>query len=294
MARQVRSRIAPTPSGLVHEGNAYNFLLAWLHTRSENGKLVLRIDDVDLEKTRLEFVEDIFNSLSWLGLDWDEGPSDVEDFKSRYSLVHSFDAFHDAFNFLIESGVLFPCSCSRNALQGIVKYPGTCLHGVVGKPPFSWRLKPKLPESVWMKDEKEELRELKSFDEMQHSVIWRRINFPAYHLFSVVYDIQHRINLIVRGEDLVASSLFQIALSDLLPKNDFAENRFLHHGLILDERGEKLSKTEGAASLKIQREGGGNTKALFRRFCAWRNYSKSADNLSELLELFIEMEKSKF
>lgn len=292
MANRVRSRIAPTPSGLVHEGNAYNFLLAWLHTRSENGKLILRIDDVDLGRTRIEFVADIFESLDWLGIDWDEGPRNLDDFLLSHSLLYSLKSFREAFDFLNNQGALFPCACTRNSLHGIVKYPGTCLHGVKGPEPYCWRLKTELPANLRMKDEKGEWKELSCSDEMQHSVIWRRIDFPAYHLFSVVADIQRKVNLIVRGADLIPSSLFQIALSKLLPENSFAENRFLHHDLLMDEKGEKLSKSEGAASLKIQRAKGQSPKALYQRFCVWRNYPRQVDNLKDLLSLFTEVEKS--
>lgn len=75
------SRLAPTPSGFLHKGNAFNFLLNWLLTRSANGKVLLRIDDLSTKVVLDEHLEDVFQSIEWLGLDWDMGPNGIDDFK---------------------------------------------------------------------------------------------------------------------------------------------------------------------------------------------------------------------
>lgn len=77
----IRSRIAPTPSGYLHIGNAYNFLFTYLLVRAKKGELLLRIDDLDFERKRPEYVEDIFQTLEWMGLDWDLGPEGAESFE---------------------------------------------------------------------------------------------------------------------------------------------------------------------------------------------------------------------
>ena len=84
---KLHSRIAPTPSGFLHLGNALNFIFTWLVVRKNQGKLHLRIDDIDALRFRPEYLQDIFYALEWLGLDWDSGPSGPEDFLSHHSLL---------------------------------------------------------------------------------------------------------------------------------------------------------------------------------------------------------------
>jgi glutamyl/glutaminyl-tRNA synthetase len=88
-----RTRIAPTPSGFLHAGNAWSFLIAWLWARSRGGSVHLRIDDLDTARMRPEFVEEIFASLSWLGLDWDSGPRDAGEFGARFSQRHRLSEY---------------------------------------------------------------------------------------------------------------------------------------------------------------------------------------------------------
>src|SRR5690606_41399145 len=120
------TRIAPTPSGLLHLGNAWSFTLTWLAARAAGGHVWLRIDDLDAARAQDEYLEDIFASLRWLGLDWDSGPRDVADFKARYSQTLRLDRYRAAVETLKAGGHLYACTCTRSQLRGAGPiYPGT-------------------------------------------------------------------------------------------------------------------------------------------------------------------------
>ena len=95
MKTQFKTRIAPTPSGLLHEGNGTSFILTYALARAHQGQVVLRIDDLDAERMRLEYLDDIFRTLDWLGIDWDEGPSSVADFQLNWSQHHRLDLYQN-------------------------------------------------------------------------------------------------------------------------------------------------------------------------------------------------------
>jgi glutamyl-tRNA synthetase len=138
MSAGPRTRIAPTPSGFLHAGNAWSFMLAWLCARSRGGFVALRIDDLDSDRLRPEYLEDIFASLAWLGLDWDAGPRDARDFQSHFSQSHRLADYRAALETLradkvdedggrtegsVASGSIaqrpriYPCACSREQVR---------------------------------------------------------------------------------------------------------------------------------------------------------------------------------
>ncbi|MEK7393910.1 MAG: glutamate--tRNA ligase family protein, partial [Fibrobacterota bacterium] len=115
----VRTRLAPTPSGALHAGNAFSFLLAWLWARSQGGKVVLRIEDVDTSRARPDWIEAVFRDLEWLGLDWDEGPEGPTDHQSAYrqSSAARQERYAAIWRDWTESGLLYPCRCTRADLR---------------------------------------------------------------------------------------------------------------------------------------------------------------------------------
>lgn len=129
MPQEIRGRLAPTPSGYLHLGNACNFLLTWLLVRRAGGSLRLRIDDADAGRSRPEFIDDIFRQLEWLGLDWDLGPVGPDDFAARYSQLKRLERYRELLRKLSERELVFPCTCSRKQIQALSPnglYPGTC------------------------------------------------------------------------------------------------------------------------------------------------------------------------
>ncbi len=252
----IRSRIAPTPSGLLHLGNGVNFAVTWTLVRAAGGILRLRIDDADSGRTRPEFVEDVFRQLDWLGIDWDEGPSGVDDFFRNHSQLLRRGRYLEFLSALRRAGAVYPCSCSRREIRAAAAnglYPGTCRSGVRRGGPFALRLRVADNAAVKVDGVAVPLAR-----RMGDFVLWRKDDLPAYQLASLADDIDGGINLIVRGEDLVESSAAQLYLASLLGGEGagFAAARFVHHPLVRGRDGEKLAKSKGSLTLAAMRAAG--------------------------------------
>jgi len=261
----VRSRIAPTPSGLLHIGNGVNFAITWTLVRAAGGTLKLRIDDADSGRTRPEFVEDIFRQLDWLGIDWDEGPSGVDDFFRNHSQLLRRGRYLELLSALRRAGAVYPCSCSRKEIRAVAAsgvYPGICRRAPRrGDGPFALRVRVADSATVEVDGVAVPLAR-----KMGDFVLWRKDDLPAYQLASLADDIDDRISLIVRGADLVESSAAQLYLATLLGESGagFRAAVFHHHPLVLGNGGEKLSKSKGALTLAAMREGGASPARVWR------------------------------
>ncbi|MEO0733268.1 MAG: glutamate--tRNA ligase family protein, partial [Bacteroidota bacterium] len=135
------ARLAPTPSGYLHRGNAANFALNALLAKQTDGRLLLRIDDLDRGRFREEYLEDIFQTIAWLGLEVTDGPRDAVEFHARWSQEHRMDAYREALEQLRNHELVFACACSRRELaQG--KHVHGCLEGRVDldAPGVAWRI----------------------------------------------------------------------------------------------------------------------------------------------------------
>lgn len=244
-----RLRLAPTPSGFLHPGNALNFTLNWLVARlAPAGRLLLRIDDLDAERKRSEYVRDIFESLEWLGLDWDEGPASPEDFEAKWSQNRRIDLYNKFLQQLREQGLLFACAKSRRDLAPFDgAYPPEFRNQNLSldTPGVTWRIA--TPPGFPLPD----------------FAVRRRDGLPAYQLASLADDLFFGITHVLRGDDLQASTKAQRFLAEGLGREDFLAIRFLHHPLLRDARGEKLSKSAGAESLKAWRGKGGSPAEAF-------------------------------
>lgn len=246
------SRLAPTPSGYLHIGNAHNFLLTWWITRHLNGKLWLRIDDADSARSRKEYLDDIFESIRWLGLDWDLGPVNTEDFLSTHSQSLKKERYFQA---LKNARGLFACDCSRKLIKQESKdglYPGICRNQNKDFIRGECALRVQAPPP------------------MGDFTVWRKDDIPAYQLTNVVDDTEAGVDLIVRGEDLRESSLAQVHLAKTLGLNKFLEANIIHHPLITDEKGKKLSKSQShglsGIHLKFLRENGCSPTEIIKKF----------------------------
>jgi glutamyl/glutaminyl-tRNA synthetase len=256
-----KTRIAPTPSGYLHAGNALSFLLTEQLAQEHGAQILLRIDDMDRQRVRPEYVQDVFNTLRFLGINWQEGPLDVADFEAHWSQCTRMPLYEAALQQLASDGHIYACTCSRtdiarDSTNG--RYPGTCRNKGLSldTPGASWRLRTDNPEPLLVK-----LRSgatvWEALPEAQHDfVVRKRDGFPAYQLSSLADDVHFGIDLIVRGEDLWDSTLAQLYLARLLGLQVFLQCTFVHHGLITDGAGEKLSKSAGAASIHYQQQQG--------------------------------------
>ncbi|OHX67575.1 glutamate--tRNA ligase family protein [Flammeovirga pacifica] len=294
----MRTRFAPTPSGFLHIGNAYSFLLTWILARqTEDGQILLRIDDIDSTRSRDEYIEDIFETIDWLGIDYDQGPFGVDDFKKNWSQELRTHRYQKAFDQLKEHNDLFACTCSRKDIyeqspSGI--YTGKCstLQLPLDTPNAATRIKtssaPIILEDLFIGDVAIDLEQT-----MKDFVIKRKDGLFSYQLASLIDDEDDGIDFIVRGEDLVESTAAQIFLGNKLELNNFEEVEFLHHPLLVDEKGEKISKSTGSDSIKSLREQGMTPEEVYSGFAEfYLGQEVNVTNIEQLLEInFIEDEE---
>ena len=261
----LRSRIAPTPSGYLHAGNALNFLITQQLARLSGGSVTLRIDDLDATRARAEYVDDIFRSLQWLGLVWDEGPRNADDFFLNWSQRSRLAQAYALLEALLDAGHLYACTCSRKAVptcscrQRELPFDG---------PDTSWRLRVPATCKVDIPELSGGYRTIDLAERMPDPVLRQRSGLPAYQVMSLADDLAMRMTLIVRGEDLLPSSACQLHMATLLGLASYRPVRFLHHPLLYDARGRKLSKSEGADSLRAMRLSGASPDALHAQAAA--------------------------
>lgn len=243
-----RFRLAPTPSGFLHLGNAVNFTLNWLAARLSGASLLLRIDDLDADRMRPEYLEDIFESLAWLGLDWQEGPRNARDFTENWSQYKRMLLYIKELEELKSRNLLFACAKSRSELRPYgQQYPLEFRNQPVNldTPGVAWRVRtpPEMP--------------------LHDFVVRRRDGIPAYQIASLADDRFFKITHVIRGQDLADSTAAQQWLAEELHHPDFSGVHFLHHPLLRDATGAKLSKSAGAAALRTMRSAGKNPAFVF-------------------------------
>lgn len=294
---KLRTRIAPTPSGFLHAGNGISFIMTWAIARAFNGSILLRIDDLDAQRMRPEYVEDIFRTLDWLGLDYDKGPASPDDFFQNFSQHHRVYLYAEAINKLRNTGLLYECRCSRKDIRLHSTnhlYPNTCREHLLGfNADFinetSWRMRVENSTLVifteWQKGQISV-----PVDEIIGDFIIRQKNgLPSYQIASLVDDQYFDINFIVRGADLLSSTAAQIFLAQHIGYSHFANNIFFHHPLMVDTEGGKLSKSEGAVALKEWRHTHRSPIELYQQAAVWLNLPsgsiKSIAHLGDLVQL---------
>jgi glutamyl-tRNA synthetase len=226
-----------------------------IDARKAGGTLRLRIDDADCLRTRPEYLEDTFRQLDWLGITWDEGPTGVDDFHCRFSQQLKLERYREFLAQLGRLGHLYPCDCSRRMIRSLAPdgvYPGFCRKRSA-EPGAKEAIRVRVPEGSIFRVEGQEVALCKAMGDF---VLWRKEDLPAYQLVSLVDDLDDRINLIIRGRDLMTSTAAQLFLAGLHGDNFFAAGVFRHHPLLLGEDGRKLSKSDGALSLAALRAKG--------------------------------------
>ncbi len=292
----VRGRLAPTPSGYLHLGNAYNMVLNWLWVRSHDGIMRLRIDDLDVNRSRTEYLEDVFSTLDWLGIDWDEGPFSVAEHRASHSQTLRNRHYQDLLLGLRDRGALFACCCSRKEIRALDtngKYQGTCrdLNLPWDQPNVAWRIKtsPKL-RVEWM-DGYLGARRVEVHGAMPDFVVRRKDGLAAYQIASLSDDWNHGVNLIVRGEDLVPSTAAQVFLAQVMGRKWLDEVQFLHHPLIKDEDGLKLSKSAGSLSIQALRAQYPDAKWFYQWFSRQMNWPLETISAQQALDYFSSLSK---
>ncbi len=235
-------------------------------------RLLLRIDNLDAERKRPEYVQDVFDTLHWLGLDWDEGPRTPADFEANWSQHVRMPLYEQVLEQLRQGGHLFACGKSRRDLADFDgDYPIEFRHQNIPleTPGVAWRIKTPVPGSASIPAD---------------FVVRRRDGIPAYQVASVADDLHFGITHVIRGADLAPSTAAQQFLAGCLGRPEFSQIHFLHHPLLLDAEGGKLSKSAGAAALKTWREEGRSPAEVFRSLARWLGVGAGVDSAASLLE----------
>ncbi len=248
-------RFAPTPSGRMHLGNVFAALIAWLSVRSRDGEMVLRMEDLDTQRTSAEFAETLRDDLRWLGLTWDrETPA-----QSQRSAV--YDKY---FEILREKGLLYPCYCTRSQLHsvnaphlsdGTYVYPGTCRNLTEGERAAfhrapAWRVV--VPDRVWTVEDKiQGTYRCNLATECGDMVVRRADGVYVYQLAVTVDDGEAGVTEVVRGMDLLSSAPRQMYLQELF---GFPHPEYAHVPMLLAPDGRRLSKRDRDLDLGILRQ----------------------------------------
>lgn len=248
-------RFAPTPSGRMHLGNVFAALIAWLSVRSRDGEMVLRMEDLDTQRTSAEFAETLRDDLRWLGLTWDrETPP-----QSQRSAV--YDKY---FEILREKGLLYPCYCTRSQLHsvnaphlsdGTYVYPGTCRNLTDGERAAfhrapAWRVV--VPDRVWTVEDKiQGTYRCNLATECGDMVVRRADGVYVYQLAVTVDDGEAGVTEVVRGMDLLSSAPRQMYLQELF---GFPHPEYAHVPMLLAPDGRRLSKRDRDLDLGILRQ----------------------------------------
>ena len=279
------SRLAPTPSGYLHVGNALNFVLTWVMTRADKGTLHLRIDDYDQTRCKERYIDDIFKVLDWLGLDWDRGPFSTHSFYQEHTLKTKMAYYKEKMQALRESSSLvYVCRCSRKEIEhsstnGV--YPFTCkdknfaLHANSS----ALRLHVKEETTIVIEDVSIQLDKV-----LGDFILWRKEDLPSYQFASLLDDETIGTNMLVRGYDLLDSSAAQLYLASLLHVKSFQNARFFHHPLLLDAKGVKFSKTHQAQKLDTK----ASPYSVYKEAAKVLGISEKVETLPMLLEAYRE------
>lgn len=268
------TRIAPTPSGFLHLGNAFSFLKTKALAEKHGSKILLRIDDLDRERYRPEYVEDIFETLDFLEIKIDLGPKNFSEFENEWSQLHRMDSYANALEHLKDGGKLFACDCSRKKIQQLDPsgyYLGQCLDRKLSleKPDVAWRMDTSESDFVQYTEYPDHSKSELIPQDSVFYIVKKKDGNPSYHLTSVVDDLHFGVDLVVRGNDLLPSTLAQLDLARNLGEQDFKKITFHHHQLIKSPKLEKLSKSAGATSLQSLRKEGKKLQDIFEMIGKW-------------------------
>jgi glutamyl/glutaminyl-tRNA synthetase len=255
-------RLAPSPTGLLHLGHAATFLTAFDRAQAAEGRLLLRIDDLDRQRSREEFVEAAREDLRWLGCTWEA--------EVRQSL--RLARYQDALQTLLTRGLAYPCTCSRRDLREAVQapheetddepvYSGRCrplqnIKGVAAAGAafgVNYRIRVPDSEDVTFEDGNFGPQRFAAGIDFGDFLVWRKDGLPSYQLATVVDDFEMGITEVVRGRDLLKSTARQIVLQRAL---GLPTPRYFHTALLRDEHGVRLAKRNDALSLRSLRAAG--------------------------------------
>jgi len=273
-----RGRLAPSPTGYLHLGHARTFWIAWRRARAAGGALVFRNEDLDQQRCRPQFVNAMYEDLRWLGLDWDEGPDHGGPFPP-YSQSRRSEFYLTAWTKLRDSGLIYPCTCSRKDLENAaqaphddddeIPYPGTCRNKLAAARDYdspagvSWRFRVPDGEAISFVDSHFGPQAFTAGRDFSDFLLWRRDDVPSYQLAVAVDDAAMKISEVVRGADLLKSTARQLLLFRAL---ELTQPQYCHCPLMRDEDNVRLAKRNDALSLRTLCAQGIKPAELLKRF----------------------------
>jgi len=285
----VVGRLAPSPTGAQHLGNARTYLIAWLSARSAGGRVVLRIEDIDSPRVKPWAIEQAMIDLHWLGLDWDEGP-DIGGPHSPYLQTQRIESYDAALVRLINCGLAYPCTCTRKDIESAASaphesishqettqqplavgqrestpqlfldgpiYSGQCARWQLGDPlpdagTYCWRFRSP-DKTLVLRDRCCGPLRLNPAKDLGDFPLTRKTGQAAYQLAVVVDDEAMRVNEVVRGDDLIPSIFRQVPLIDAL---GLTLPQYCHVPLVVGHDGRRLAKRHGDTRLSQYRDAG--------------------------------------
>ncbi len=276
-----RGRLAPSPTGHLHLGHARTFWFASERARAAGGTLILRNDDLDAARYRMEFVEGMLEDLRWLGFRWSEGP-DVGGAVGPYNQRERMPLYRAALERLHAARLIFPCTHSR---RDVLEAVGAPHEGAADDEPVyprqfrpakdaplpdlweptavNWRFRVPDEEEIGFADRQCGEQRAVAGRDFGDFLVWRKDGLPSYQLACAVDDGLMEITEVVRGADLIKSTFRQILLLRAL---GHAVPRYFHCPLLRDEHGVRLAKRHDALSLRTLREQGVKPETLLRDF----------------------------
>lgn len=286
MATQVRTRFSPSPTGALHLGGAHTALFNWLFARHHGGVFILRIEDTDLERSQAHFVDEIMESLRWLGLHWDEGP---------YFQSQRLPIYDEFIQRLLHAGAAYCCDCDPQELEARrqaalargdkPRYDGRCRERRLPLgPTTAVRFKtPQTGITFWHDQIKGHI----AFEnqELDDLVIRRADGIPTYNFAVVVDDITMRVSHVIRGDDHISNTPRQILIYQALGETP---PLFAHMPLMLGKDRTKLSKRHGALPVLAYRDRGILPQALnnYLARLGWSHGDQEIFSMEELVRYF--------
>ncbi len=282
----IKTRFAPSPTGYLHIGGARTALFSWLYARRHGGQFVLRIEDTDLERSTAESVNVILEGMTWLGLEYDEGP---------FFQTHRFDRYEEVIQQMLAKGLAYRCSCSKERLEALreeqmankqkPRYDGRCRSQHVDpNEPHVIRFRNPVEGAVVV-DDQVRGKVVFANSELDDLIIKRTDGSPTYNFVVVVDDMDMGITHVIRGDDHLNNTPRQI---NILRALGVEPPTYAHLPMILGEDGQKLSKRHGAASVTDYREEGYLPQALLNYLArlGWSHGDQEIFTLDELIQLF--------
>lgn len=294
MARMPTTRLAPSPTGALHLGNARTFLVNWAIARQRGWRIVVRIEDLDGPRVRADAAELAIDLLGWLGLDWDEGP---------HYQTHDLEPYIDALTQLRDQRLIYPCRCTRSQILAAslsaphgdeheLRYSGACRPPTDTKWPtdsfgeegVAWRLITP-DEEVAFTDHFHGPQSSNPQQQVGDFLVAAKSGMPSYQLAVVLDDHRQGVDQVVRGDDLLGSTARQILLYRALGFDETPE--YTHLPLVLGPDGLRLAKRHGDTRLDSFRSQGVTPERVIGLLAAWSGAEERVErSASEFMASF--------